>query len=64
MFPISLPFQLTFLLPLFLVLFPSCSQGSASKCGSREGKKLRYLRGDALRDDPGCVGPDGRPYPM
>ena len=32
--------------------------------GSRNGKKLQYVIGDAMTDSSDCLGPDGTPYPM
>ena len=35
-------------------------------CGSRKNsnaKRLKYVMGDALTDDPNCIGPDDQPYP-
>ena len=32
--------------------------------GSRNGKKLQYVIGDAMTDSSDCLGPDGQPYPM
>ena len=32
--------------------------------GSRNGKKLQYVIGDAMTDSSDCLGPDGKPYPM
>jgi len=32
--------------------------------GSRNGKKLQYVIGDAMTDSSDCLGPDGKPYPI
>ena len=56
-------FQMRFLMFIALLAMEmaSCQQYCG---GSRNGKKLQYVFGDAMIDSSDCLGPDGTPYPM